>query len=124
MEAMEEKLGSILGNPELMQKIMTMAQSLGAASPAATEPQKPPEQPCNPPPPPMPDIDLAAIQKLSGFMGKTNIDREQRALLNALTPYLSKDRIRKLENAMRAAKMAGFAALALGQRGLQFPTGR
>ena len=29
MDEMEQKLGAVLGNPELMQKIMAMAQSLG-----------------------------------------------------------------------------------------------
>lgn len=117
MDGMEEKLGSILGNPELMQKIMAMAQSLNPEP--APEPQ---------PAPPeagelsMPNIDLGMIQNLSGLMGKANIDRQQQALLTALRPYLNKDRIRKLENAMRAAKMAGFAAVALRQQGsLSFP---
>lgn len=104
MDNMEEKLGSILGNPELMQKIMTMAQALGNSE----EPQPGPE-----PEPVMPNIDLGMIQKLSGIIGSTNIDREQRALLSALAPYLSRERIQKLENAMRASKLAGFAAQAL-----------
>jgi len=123
MDAMEDKLGSILGNPEMMQKIMDMAQTLNTASPTPTE--SPPREPPRPPEPPvMPNIDLAAIQKLSGFMGKTNIDREQQALLSALRPYLSKDRIQKLENAMRATKLAAFAALALRDQKPLFPTGR
>ncbi len=112
MAEMEDKLGSILGNPEMMQKIMAMAQSLGAAQETPQpQPEKPPETPA------MPNIDLAAIQKISGIMGQTNIDREQRALLSALSPYLSKERIHKLENAMRASKLAGFAANALRQQG-------
>ena len=111
MDAMEDKLGSILGNPEMMQKIMAMAQTLGASQ----EPPKPDPEPI--PEPTMPNIDLGAIQKISGIMGQTNIDREQRALLSALSPYLSRERIHKLENAMRASKLAGFAANALRQQG-------
>ncbi len=121
MDAMEDKLGSILGNPEMMQKIMAMAQTLNASPP--TESASTPEPPM-PEPMQLPNIDLAAIQQISGFMGKTNIDREQRALLSALTPYLSKERIRKLENAMRASKLAGVATMALRQQGPQFPSGR
>ena len=114
MDAIEDKLGSILGNPEMMQKIMAMAQTLGAS-----QNQEPPKQEPEPQPelPPMPNIDLGAIQKISGIMGQTNIDREQRALLSALSPYLSRERIHKLENAMRASKLAGFAASALRQQG-------
>lgn len=111
MAEMEGKLGSILGNPEMMQKIMAMAQSLGASQPQEPPKQEPTELP------PMPNIDLGAIQKISGLMGQTNIDREQRALLSALSPYLSAERIHKLENAMRASKLAGFAASALRQQG-------
>lgn len=114
MAEMEDKLGSILNNPEMMQKIMAMAQSLGAG-----QPQEPSNQEHEPQPelPPLPNIDLGAIQKISGLMSQTNIDREQRALLSALSPYLSRERIHKLENAMRASKLAGFAASALRQQG-------
>lgn len=101
---MEEKLGSILGNPELMQKIMTMAQTIGSSEESSSAPE---------PEPAMPNIDLSMMQKLSGIMSSTTIDREQRALLSALAPYLSRERIQKLENAMRASKLAGFAAKAL-----------
>lgn len=119
MDGMEDKIGSILGNPEMMQKIMAMAQSLNAAPPpSAPPPEKPPE------PQGLPSIDLAMIQSLSGLMGKTGIDHDQKALLSALIPYLSKERIHKLENAMRAAKLAGFASMALRQQSMQTPSGR
>ena len=39
MDDMEEKLGAVLNNPQLMQQIMAMAQSLGAEKP----PEPPPE---------------------------------------------------------------------------------
>ena len=107
MDHFEDQLGSILGNPEMMQKIMSMAQSLGQAS-----------QPETPPEPQMPEnMDMQMLQKLSGIMGSTNIDRDQRALLSALSPYLSQQRLKKLENAMRASRLAGFAAQALGKSG-------
>ena len=32
MEDMEDKIGAILSNPQMMQQIMAMAQSLGGAS--------------------------------------------------------------------------------------------
>ena len=38
MDEMEQKLGAVLGNPELMQKIMAMAQSLGQPAQPAQEP--------------------------------------------------------------------------------------
>jgi len=117
MDGIEEKLSSVLNDPEMMQKIMAMAQSLGSGS---TQ-QEAPKQPQNNP---LPDIDLGMLQKFSGIARQGNIDKEQQALLRALSPYLSRERIRKLENAMRAAKMARIAAAALGQQGSIFPSFR
>ncbi len=109
MDAMEEKLGSILGNPEMMQKIMTMAQTLGASTSPEKEPQKKDT--------PIAGIDPGMLQKLSGLSRQGNINKEQQNLLHALRPYLNQDRIHRLENAMRAAKMARFVASAMNQQG-------
>ena len=106
MDNLEQQLGAVLGNPEMMEKIMAMAQALGTSSP---EPQE-----ASPPPPPMPDIDIGLLKKLSGLAGQGSIDQDQQALLKALGPYLTNRRIHKLENAMRAAKMARLAAATLG----------
>ena len=106
MDDFENKLGQILGNPEMMGKIMEMAQNFGS--------QEPPREPEPPDREPLPEIDFAAIQKLTGLMGKAGVDREQKALLAALAPYISHSRIRKLEKAMRAAKLAGAATSFLG----------
>lgn len=108
MENLEQQLGAVLGNPEMMQKIMSMAQALGTSKPE-NESQEPPSAPTA-----MPDIDIGLIQKISGLAGQGSIDREQQALLKALGPYLTSRRIHKLENAMRAAKMARIAAATLG----------
>ena len=120
MDDFESKLGQILGNPEMMQKIMAMAQSLGASQPA---PQ--PQQSQEPPPAsPFPDIDISMVQKLSQMAGKANIDSNQKSLLNALSPYLKGDRIGRLERAMRAAKLAGLASGFLSGPGGLFQSGR
>ena len=66
----------------------------------------------------MPEIDFATIQKLTGLIGKAGVDSRQKALLSALTPYLSSRRIQKLEKAMRAAKLAGVATSFLGSASL------
>ncbi|MBQ8834668.1 MAG: hypothetical protein IJ001_07075 [Oscillospiraceae bacterium] len=119
MDGMEEKLGSILNNPQMMQQIMAMAQSLGQSAPAAP-PQEKRQEPSNP----MPQIDPSMLQKLSGFANQSGIDSNERALLKALGPYLSRSKVTKLENAMRAAKMARFASAFLGSGGMQLLTGR
>jgi len=96
---LEQQIGAVLNNPDLMQKIMTIAGSL---SPENDEgPEKKPSA--------GPPADLAAIQKLTGLASQAGIDPQQQSLLAALSPYLSKYKIQKLENAMRAAKMTRLA---------------
>lgn len=117
MEQMEDKLGAILNNPQMMQQIMSMAQALGQST--APEPQKEPEKEQK-----SPDFDPAMLQKLSSLAGKVHMDNNQQALLHALHPYLSSRKVAKLERAMRAAGMARMASSFLGQGGLSLLTGR
>lgn len=117
MDNLEEKLGALLSDPDIMQKVQSLAQSLGQNSPPAPPPQESPNNS-------IPDFDLSLLQKLSGFAGQTGIDSNQRTLLSALSPYLSHNRVSKLENAMRAAKMARLASAFLGNGGLQQFSGR
>ena len=106
MEDMESKLGAILSNPQMMQQIMSLAQNFQsdpAPSPAPPQTET------------FPELDLGTSQKLTSLIGKTGIDSQQKALLQALRPYLSGHRIQKLEKAMRAAKLAGIATTFLGR---------
>ena len=119
MGEMEDKLGAILGNPQLMQQIMNMAQSLDQQQ---TPP--PPKQEPIPQPQHLPDIDPALIGNIMSLVGKTNIDTNQKALLCALEPYLSGQRIQKLEEAMRAARLAGAASTLLQSGAIPFLPGR
>ena len=124
MAEMEDRLNSILGNPQMMQQIMAMAQSLGQ-----TQGDPPKQEECKPEPQPqqpqMPSgNELAMMQKLFGMARQSGIDKNQQTLLKALGPYLSRERISKLEKAMRAAKMAGLTSAVLGNSGLPFLSGR
>lgn len=117
MSELEEKLGSVLNNPQLMQQILSMAQSLGSQQAAEPESQKQ-SAPQNP------SLDPALLQSLSGIVNQGSVDNNQQALLNALCPYLSQNRVHKLERAMRAARLAGAASSFLNAGGLQLFTGR
>lgn len=107
MDNMESQLNAILGNPQMMEQIMSIAQNF------QTESEPPQASPGDS----APEIDFALVQKLTSLIGKTGIDNHQKALLNALGPYLNGQRIRKLEKAMRAAKLAGIASTFLGSTG-------
>lgn len=124
MGEMEDKLSAILNNPQMMSQIMSMAQAMGANSSNDAPPQPQPSAPKPPAPAPSLSIDPMMLQKLSGFAGQGAISKEQQALLKALSPFLQKDRLGKLERAMRAAKIARFASSALGQNGLMSLLGR
>lgn len=106
MSELEEKLNQVLGDPQMMQQIMALAQSMGS-SPSHQEPspETKPE-----PAQALPQMDLGMIRKVAGMASSTGVDANQRALLRALGPYISRDRVGKLEKAMRAAKMAAFAS--------------
>lgn len=113
MDDLQAQLGAILGNPDMMSQIMAMAQQLGNAVPDA-----PPPPPPAPQESPLGDLDVSAIARVAGLAGQAGIDRNQKALLVALDPYLSQERIRRLEKAMRAAKIAGIASSVLGNTGI------
>ena len=117
MSELEEKLGTILSNQQLMQQIAAMAQSLGQSPPEQSAPQ-----PKAPSAPMLPDPSM--LQSLSGIMQASRVDQEQQELLHALSPFLSQARIGKLERAMRASKMAGFASVLLKSGGLNLSGGR
>lgn len=124
MGEMEDKLSAILNNPQMMSQIMSMAQAMGANSSNDAPPPPQPSAPKPPAPGPSLPIDPMTLQKLSGFASQGAINKEQQALLKALSPFLQKDRLGKLERAMRAAKIARFASSALGQNGLMSLLGR
>ena len=113
MAEWEERLTSVLNDPNMMQQIMNMAQSLGG-------PTQNPE--ASPPPDESPLIDPGMLKQLTGFAQRGNIDPDQRTLLKALGPYLSRERISKLEKAMRAARVAQMASGFLNTT--QFQSGR
>ena len=127
MSELEDQLGAILGNPKMMESIMALAQSMGqpeqpqdGKGPEEKAPPKPPGPQGPPGPPPGGgDMDMAMIKAMAGFARNSCIDKAQKALLNALCPYISKDRLQKLEKAMRAAKIAQQASCLLGENGLK-----
>ena len=116
MSELEEKLGAMLSNPQMMQQISSLVQAMGQPSQPAPSPPPMPE-----PSPPEPDF--SQLQGLASLLQNNRTDANQQALLRALSPYLSPWRVGKLERAMRASKMAGLASVLLRGDG-QSPGGR
>ena len=123
MAEFDEKLNSILANPDAMAQIMQLAQSLSGdnQSPAPPPPPTPapPQQPSPRPPAPPPQGGANLLSSLAGGMdpsllmklmpliqelGSQN-DSNARQLLYALRPYLKPERQEKVERALQLARL-------------------
>lgn len=123
MSEMEDKLGAILGDPKMMQQIMSMAQALNAST-TPPEPIKQQPDPPKPSIPELPKIDPGMLQSLIGLAQSSGMDQNQQHLLDALCPYVSEARVHKLEKAMRAARLASMASSFISAGGLKMLSGR
>ena len=129
MAEFDEKLNSILSNPDAMAQIMQLAQSLSGGQAAEPPPQAAPQPPPPPPPrptpqpaPPPPPASPAGPDLLSSLAGGVDPkllakllpliqelggqqDSNAQALLYALRPYLKPDRQEKVERALQLARL-------------------
>ena len=110
MAEFEEKLQSILGNPELMGQIMSMAGNLN-----------PQPSPPSPPPPHQPQaglpFDPGAMAGMMQMLQATQLEPRQRQLIQALRGFVPDDRLVRLEKAMQASLIAKFASAAMNRGG-------
>ena len=121
MAEFDDKLNSILSNPDAMSQIMQLAQSLSGPGPGPESP--PPPQPSSaPPPPPSPggggDL-FSSLSSLAGGMDPKLLtrllplvqelggqrDSNARQLLYALRPYLKEEKQDKVERALQLARL-------------------
>ena len=109
MAEFDEKLNSLLSNPEAMGQIMQLAQSLGSS----------PE----PPPPPPQDsglfsaIDAGTLTRLLPLIQELGVQNTNtRALLLALRPYLKPERQDKVEQALQLARLICLGKKFLAER--------
>lgn len=118
MSELDEKLNSILSNPAMMQQIMSLAQAMNQseAQRQSTNSTAPPQQSAEPAVKEAP-FNPNLLNKIAGLMERGSIDKNQESLLKALGPYLSRQKLQKLERAMHAAKMAGIASEMVNVRG-------
>ena len=107
MAEFEDKLNSILSNPQMMQQIMSMAGSFSQAPPPP--PKEPtPQQPFS--------FDPRAMQGMMELLRGTQLDQRQSNLLGALGAYLPQEKINRLQKAMQASKVAKYASQALNRK--------
>ncbi len=110
MAEFEDKLNSILSNPELMGQIMSMAGAMN-------------QQSAPPPPPPKPagfggmPFDPGAMAGMMQMLQATQLEPKQRNLIQALRGFVPDDRLVRLEKAMQASLIARFASHAMNREG-------
>lgn len=114
MSEFEDKLNSILSNPEELEKITRMAAQLmgGGEHGAADGPS--PDAACAAG---VPDFDPGMIGRIGKLLGGMERKNDRGALIGALLPYLRPERQAKLQKAMRMAKMARLAGRAMREYG-------
>lgn len=110
MAEFDEKLNSILSNPDAMSQIMQLAQTLSGdgQSPDASTPPPPPA-PSSPDPISslLGSADPSLILKFLPLIQElgSSQNNQARQLLYALRPYLKEERQDKVERALQLARM-------------------
>ena len=108
MSEFEDRINSILGDPAQMEKITQMAKSLMGGENA---PQENTDAP-------LPGLDAEMLGRLSRLMSDGSAQNsEQRALLEAMRPYLSEKRRHKMDKALQLARFARIARIAMKEMG-------
>lgn len=113
-EGMEETLNRILGDPDSMAQILSMARSFGMGQESGPSPVS--EPPPARDPFSMDEGMLFQMMQLVYQMQQT--DPRQEALLCALRAYLAPERQKKLDRAVELARLTRLAGVAFGSGGL------
>lgn len=106
MDEIGDKLNAILENPGQLERITQAAKSiLGGEAQLGSAPEKNDTD----------FLDPSMLKKLGSLMSRGGAHDDKRVLLEAMKPYLSEKRRKKLNNAMQLAKLASLAEVAWGE---------
>ena len=104
MDELGEKLDALLHDPQQLGRIAQLASSL-VGDGGETEPQ------------PEPGFDAGQLRRMLSAVRGSGRDSASRHLLEAMKPYLAEKRRRKIDRAMKLARLASLAELAAGEMG-------
>ena len=118
MAQLEDQLNQILGNPQAMEQIMALAQSLSGKQEEERQPEEETQPPAeNDPPSPLSALDGLDPRLLRMGMGLLSEysaqDDKKTALLAALKPFLKPERQEKMDQAVRIARLTRVIRTAL-----------
>lgn len=107
MGELDEKLSQLLSNPEEMQKLMGLARELSGSMGEAPPPKA--EEP--------PLLNPQLLGRLTRLLGGAGVEDDKRALVEALKPYVSEEHRGDLDRAIKIARLARVAKLAMTEFG-------
>ena len=121
MSELEDKINGILGDPAQMEKIAGLAKSLMGGGDDPAEKTKSAGGGLDSLMQSLGDdgtIDPAMLARLSrAFSSSAGEKKQERALLEAMKPYLSEKRRSKMDKAIKLARLASIARIAMGEMG-------
>ena len=125
MSELEDKINGILGDPAQMEKIAGLAKSLMGGSDGGSETAEKTKSAGGGLDSLMQSlgggegaIDPAMLARLSRALSSGAGEKKQeRALLEAMKPYLSEKRRSKMDKAIKLARLASIARIAMGEMG-------
>ena len=112
MSELEERINAVLGDPAQMEKITKMARSLMGGG--AENPQSAPAQSGAGMLGEL-GLDGEAMGRLSRLLSAQSSPGAGQAMLEAMRPYLSDKRRQKVDKALKIARLAKLAGLAMGE---------
>lgn len=114
MDDMSQKLMSMMNDPEIMSKIQGLSGLLSQGN--HEEPPRPPkeETPAKADASPFPMEMMGTVMKLMPLMNSFREDDETTRLLKALRPFLSEERRKKLDEAIRLMRIMKLIPLLKG----------
>lgn len=118
MAQLEEQLNQILGDPQAMEQIMALAQSLSGKQEEERQPEEDTQPPAesNPPSPlsALDGLDPRLLRMGMGLLSEYSAqDDKKTALLAALKPFLKPERQEKMDQAVRIARLTRVIRTAL-----------
>lgn len=119
MDDLESKLSAVFSSPESMEQIKNLAKSLSGAIGGGSAPAGDGAQSSAEPGQASGDpiADARMMQLFSRVMREYSRPSEAGAIVSALRPYLSDERVKKLDKAMNIARLAKLAKTILPELG-------
>jgi hypothetical protein len=100
-----DKLNAILNDPAALSRIGELAKSVMGGEQEKGDGEEP-------------EFDPGLISRIMGLLKRNGVKSDERALLEAMKPFLSERRREKMDKAIKLARLASIAGIAASELGL------